>query len=63
MATVILLQQLSIREGSLLFFLFKNPPLEVFISVYVFNVTNVEAFLNKKDSKLKLQEVGPYVYR
>ncbi|KAG4067259.1 hypothetical protein HA402_000250, partial [Bradysia odoriphaga] len=55
--------QLSIREGSLLFYLFKSPPLEVFISVYVFNVTNVEAFLNKEDSKLKLQEVGPYVYR
>ncbi|KAJ6637985.1 Scavenger receptor class B member 1 [Pseudolycoriella hygida] len=61
--TQIVKDQLSIREGSLLFFLFKNPPLEVFISVYVFNVTNVEAFLSKKDSKLKVEEVGPYVYR
>lgn len=47
----------------MLFGLFKKPPLEAFISVYVFNVTNVEAFVSKKDAKLKLQEIGPYVYQ
>lgn len=47
----------------MLFGLFKQPPLEVFISVYIFNVTNVEAFVSKKDAKLKLQECGPYVYQ
>ncbi|XP_050325706.1 scavenger receptor class B member 1 [Bactrocera neohumeralis] len=30
---------------------------------YLFNVTNGEAFLNGSDSKIKLQEIGPIVYR
>lgn len=60
---IIYTQQLSIREGSILFALFKKPPLEVFVSVYVFNVTNLAAFLSKEDEKLNLQEVGPYVYQ
>lgn len=29
----------------------------------MFNVTNVEAFMSRQDSKLKLVEVGPYVYQ
>lgn len=60
---VFMLQQLEIREGSLLFGLFKKPPLEVFISVYIFNITNLDAFLRKVDAKLKVDEVGPYVYQ
>lgn len=39
------------------------PPLEVFISVYVFNVTNVAEFVGGREPKLRLQEVGPYVYQ
>lgn len=56
-------QKLSVYQGSFLFKLWEKPPLDVFIKVYVFNVTNVEAFLNGTDDKLKLQEVGPYVYQ
>lgn len=57
------MQQLSIREGSYLFGVFKKPPLDVFLTVYVFNVTNVEEFINVPGTKLRLQEVGPYVYQ
>lgn len=51
------------RPGSLLFSLWEKPPLEVFISVYAFNITNLDRFLRGEDKKLKLQEVGPYVYQ
>lgn len=49
-------------EGSYLHRLWKKPPLEVFISIYVFNVTNTEAFLRGVE-KIRIVEVGPYVYQ
>lgn len=39
------------------------PPDEVLLKVYIFNVTNSEEFLTGVDSKLKLNEVGPIIYR
>lgn len=33
------------------------------LRVYLFNVTNAEAFLNETDRRLKLEEIGPIVYR
>lgn len=54
---------LSIREGSYAFNLFKAPPLDVFISVYVWNITNGHRFLAGLDKKLNVVEVGPYVYK
>ncbi|EDS25865.1 cd36 antigen [Culex quinquefasciatus] len=59
---LIVTDMLSMYEGSYLHRLWKKPPLEVFISIYVFNVTNPEAFL-RGEEKIRLQEVGPYVYR
>nr|CAD7203878.1 unnamed protein product [Timema douglasi] len=40
----------------------KNPPDKVLLRVYVFNITNAVEFQNGTDSKIKLQEVGPYVF-
>lgn len=54
---------LSIREGSYAFNLFKAPPLDMFINVYVWNITNGERFLAGLDKKLKVVEAGPYVYQ
>uniref|UniRef100_A0A336M449 CSON002530 protein n=1 Tax=Culicoides sonorensis TaxID=179676 RepID=A0A336M449_CULSO len=54
---------LSIREGTYAFKLFKTPPLDVFVSVYVFNITNGDRFLSGLDDKLDVEELGPYVYR
>ncbi|XP_055628673.1 protein croquemort [Toxorhynchites rutilus septentrionalis] len=59
---MIVTDMLSMYEGSYLHRLWKKPPLEVFISIYVFNVTNTEAFLRGVE-KIKLVEVGPYVYQ
>lgn len=55
------LQQMKMSPNSLLFKLFQHPPIEVTLGIYVFNVTNPEQFLAGKE-KLKLEEVGPYVY-
>lgn len=53
--------QMKMSPNSLLFKLFQHPPIEVTLGIYVFNVTNPEQFLAGKE-KLKLEEVGPYVY-
>lgn len=39
-----------------------NPPFSPIIKVYVFNYTNIQDFLSGTNKKIKVQEVGPYVY-
>ncbi|CAG9815054.1 unnamed protein product [Phaedon cochleariae] len=39
-----------------------NPPDEVILSIYVFNVTNSEEFMNGTDDRMKVQEIGPISY-
>lgn len=51
------------RRGSFLFNVWENPPLDVFLKVYIFNITNADAFLSGEEKKLKVTEVGPYVYQ
>lgn len=53
---------LEMRPNSLVFDLWRKPPIDVFMKVYIFNITNVEAFLSGEE-KLKVQEIGPYVYQ
>ncbi|XP_035775238.1 scavenger receptor class B member 1-like isoform X1 [Anopheles albimanus] len=59
---VIVEDKLSMYEGSYLNRLWKKPPLDVFISIYVFNISNPEAFM-RGEERLRLQEIGPYVYQ
>ncbi|XP_026673860.1 scavenger receptor class B member 1-like isoform X2 [Ceratina calcarata] len=47
---------------SLAFQLWKNPPIDIYFKVYIFNITNSEQFL-RGEEKLKVQEIGPYVYK
>jgi len=42
--------------------MWKNPPLNIYLNIYIFNITNPVEFLSGKE-KLKLQEIGPYVYQ
>lgn len=56
-------QQLSIHDSTFLYNLFKKPPIEVFIAITVFNITNAEAFLDGSATQLNVTEVGPFVYR
>uniref|UniRef100_A0A1B6DPI6 Scavenger receptor class B member 1 n=1 Tax=Clastoptera arizonana TaxID=38151 RepID=A0A1B6DPI6_9HEMI len=53
---------MNIEEGTFLYSLWQKPPVKIFIKVFIFNVTNAKEFLMKKDLKLKVHEIGPYVY-
>lgn len=51
------------KPGTLIYALWLFPPLDVYINVYIFNYTNVEEFMSGRATKLKVEEVGPYVYK
>lgn len=48
--------------GGETFELWRKPPVDLYLRVWLFNVTNKEAFMAGKE-KLRVQETGPYVYR
>lgn len=50
-------------DGSETFEMWRNPPIELILKVYLFNVTNSEEYMSGKDEKLRFQQVGPYAYR
>ena len=54
-------QEFALTNDSMLTPLWMNPPLVPKLQVYLFNVTNAEAFL-AGEQKLKVQEIGPYTY-
>lgn len=53
--------QVALRPGSQTFGWWQKPPVTPKISIYVYNVTNANEFLNN-GSKPILDEIGPYVY-
>lgn len=55
--------RLRMRPGLPAYEFWKNPEPEVIVKMHVFNITNSDGFLNGTDSKIKLEEVGPIVYR
>lgn len=57
-----MLQELKFVEKSYAYQLWQKPPVKVYVSVYIFNVTNADRFLAGEDEKLNVQEIGPYVY-
>lgn len=57
-----LFQKIILSDGGEIFEIWREPPVELYLRVYLFNVTNREAFLEGRE-KIRLQEVGPYVYR
>ncbi|XP_052121454.1 scavenger receptor class B member 1-like [Frankliniella occidentalis] len=59
---IVINMKLSFMNGSFLFGLWRKPPVHIYVQVYLFNVTNPREFL-KGQEKLRLEEVGPFVYR
>lgn len=55
-------QKLIFGEGGEIFTLWKNPPVDIYIKIYLWNITNSDSFLEGKE-KMHVEEVGPYVYR
>ncbi|KOC63072.1 Scavenger receptor class B member 1 [Habropoda laboriosa] len=59
---LIIEHKMQMAPNSLLFELWKKPPINVYLKVYIFNITNADEFLEGGE-KLKVEEVGPYVYQ
>lgn len=51
-----------IHPGGITYHFWSQSDVYLLMKVYIFNITNKDAFLAGKE-KLKLQEIGPYVYR
>uniref|UniRef100_A0A6P4E126 Lysosome membrane protein 2-like n=1 Tax=Drosophila rhopaloa TaxID=1041015 RepID=A0A6P4E126_DRORH len=49
-------------EGGEIFNLWAQPPVDLYIKIYLFNITNAQAFLAGRE-QLKVEQVGPYVYK
>ncbi|PNF20587.1 hypothetical protein B7P43_G04866 [Cryptotermes secundus] len=60
---LILTERLRMRKGLPPFEWWADPPQQVLIRLYLFNVTNYEHIINGTQTKLHLQEVGPYIFR
>ncbi|EEB19340.1 protein croquemort, putative [Pediculus humanus corporis] len=52
---------LSLAPGTFALNLWLAPPVTIYVKIYIFNFTNPNEFLAGKQ-KLKVQELGPYVY-
>lgn len=58
---VVINKEIALREGGRTFRWWREPPVSPQLSVYIYNVTNADEFLNNGE-KPALQELGPYVY-
>ncbi|XP_039148988.1 scavenger receptor class B member 1 isoform X2 [Drosophila simulans] len=53
---------LIMTEGGEIFNLWAQPPVDLYIKIYLFNITNANAFLAGRE-QLRVEQVGPYVYK
>lgn len=56
-------QTVTMAPGSKFFDLWQKSPAVVLVQFRIFNVTNSDEFLSGRDAKLKIVEVGPYVFQ
>jgi hypothetical protein len=56
-------QKLGIENNSLSYKFWVKPPVAPLLAIYVFNYTNADEFEAGIETKLKVRELGPYVYR
>ncbi|CRL06508.1 CLUMA_CG019609, isoform A [Clunio marinus] len=55
--------KLLLTDDGEIFQMWERPPVDLYLRVYIFNITNHEEFMAGRDKKLNVEEVGPYVYR
>ncbi|XP_074597416.1 scavenger receptor class B member 1-like [Brevipalpus obovatus] len=55
-------KKIQLSEGSILYPIWKDPPIEIHQSFYFFNVTN-SYYVEKHGAKPQLDEIGPFTYR
>lgn len=46
-----------------MFLYYTSPPIDPILKVWMFNYTNIDDVLNGSAKTIKLNEVGPYIYR
>ncbi|XP_011063959.1 PREDICTED: scavenger receptor class B member 1 isoform X2 [Acromyrmex echinatior] len=51
------------NDGGEIFEYWRKPQVDIYVKVYLFNITNHNEYLSGKASKLRFQEIGPYVYK
>ncbi|XP_036321468.1 scavenger receptor class B member 1 isoform X2 [Rhagoletis pomonella] len=54
--------KLVMEDKGEIFDLWAKPPVDLYIKIYLFNITNAEAFLAGRE-KMNVEQVGPYVYK
>lgn len=54
---------LTYREGDMYYMDWRYPQYTPYTRVYIYNYTNTEEFLRGDAKKLKVEEIGPYMYR
>lgn len=57
------MQKILLRNGSEMLEYWSMPPIEPIIKVYVFNYTNIVEVESGADKIIRVEEIGPYVYR
>ncbi|CAH1403132.1 unnamed protein product [Nezara viridula] len=60
---IVFRQKVTFYPDSEEFVMWEKPEVELYLKVYLFNVTNSEEFMSGKENKLRFQQTGPYVYR
>ncbi|XP_029051000.1 scavenger receptor class B member 1-like [Osmia bicornis bicornis] len=58
-----ILSNLELRNGTPTFLYWQQPPVDLTVKVYVFNYTNLKEFESGNATRLRVQEVGPFVYQ
>ncbi|XP_045466112.1 scavenger receptor class B member 1-like [Harmonia axyridis] len=58
----IVYSNMIIRKDAPGFEIWRKPPFNILVKVYLFNYTNIDRFEEGLDEKLNIEEKGPYVY-
>ncbi|XP_043475556.1 scavenger receptor class B member 1-like [Leptopilina heterotoma] len=58
-----IMTELQIKNGTNNFAMWQRPSVRVVYKIHLFNYTNVEDFENDRAEKLRVEDIGPYIYR
>ncbi|XP_034826682.1 protein croquemort-like isoform X1 [Maniola hyperantus] len=56
-------QMMILKNGSTSFDIWKALPIPIYMECFLFNITNVDDILARKDVQVEVKEMGPYVFR
>lgn len=52
-----------LTKSSMVYDMWASPPVQPTMKVYLYNYTNADKVMTGVEKKLKVEEIGPYVYR